>query len=77
MLQRTIQKIVRMNAQEPQSKKKCANKCGLSEEAYLRSLLNGLVPKEIPSIDYQGMMRELNARVSPLLLMPILVNKAG
>ena len=61
MLQRTIQKIVRLNAQEQQRLKKCANKCGLSEEAYLRSLLNGLVPKEVPPVDYQGMMRELNA----------------
>ena len=60
-MQRTIQKILRLNVREQQRLKKHAKKCGLSEEAYLRSLLNGIVPKEAPSVDYHGMMRELNA----------------
>lgn len=60
-MQRNIQKIVRLNVHEQQRLKKHAKKCGLSEEAYLRSLLNGTSPKEMPPIDYHGMMRELNA----------------
>ena len=60
-MKRTIQKLIRLNAKEQQRLKKHAKKCGLSEEAYLRSLLNGLSPKEMPPPDYHAMMRELYA----------------
>lgn len=60
-MHRNIQKLVRLNYKEQQRLKKHAKKCGLSEEAYLRSLLNGISPKEMPPPDYHGMMRELNA----------------
>jgi len=52
---------VRLNAKEQQRLRKRAKKCGLSEEAYIRSLLNGCLPKDLPPPDYHGMMRELNA----------------
>lgn len=60
-MKRNITKLVRLNAKEQQRLRKHAKKCGLSEEAYLRSLLNGISPKEMPPPDYHGMMRELNA----------------
>lgn len=60
-MKRNIAKLVRLNAKEQQRLRKQAKKCGLSEEAYLRSLLNGFLPKELPPPDYHGMMRELNA----------------
>ena len=34
-------------------------KSTLSREAYLRQLINGLVPRDAPPPDYYGMMREL------------------
>jgi len=60
-LKRNIAKLVRLNAKEQQRLRKRAKKCGLSEEAYIRSLLNGCLPKDLPPPDYHGMMRELNA----------------
>ena len=33
---------------------------GLSREAYLRHLINGLVPRDAPPPDYFSMMRELH-----------------
>lgn len=35
-------------------------KSGLSCEAYLRHLVNGLIPQEAPPPDYFSMMRELH-----------------
>jgi len=60
-LKRNITKLVRLSAKESQRLKKISRKCGLSEEAYLRSLLNGISPREAPPPDYHAMMRELNA----------------
>lgn len=36
-------------------------KTGYSQEAYLRSLINGVVPQERPPPDYHTMVKELNA----------------
>jgi hypothetical protein len=38
-----------------------AKKSGLSTETYLRALINGFAPKELPSPDYHAMMKELHA----------------
>lgn len=38
-----------------------AKKAGLSQEGYLRSLINGYAPKELPPPDYFSMTRELHA----------------
>ncbi len=38
-----------------------AKKTGLSQENYLRSLINGYAPKELPPIDFYNMIRELRA----------------
>ena len=36
-------------------------KSGLSQEAYLRALIKGRVPREPPPADYYAMMKELRA----------------
>ena len=36
-------------------------KSGLSQEAYLRALIKGRVPREPPPADYHAMMKELRA----------------
>ena len=55
MLKRNIKITFRLNAKEQQQLK------GLSQETYIRRLIEGYVPKELPPIDYHAMMRELNA----------------
>lgn len=61
MRRRNIQIIVRLNAKEQQHLIKQVKKAGLSQEAFIRALINGYVPKELPSPDYYAMMRELHA----------------
>ncbi len=61
MLKRTIKITFRLNAKEHQRLKKKVKKTGLSQETYIRTLLAGYVPKELPPPDYHAMMRELNA----------------
>ena len=36
-----------------------AKKCGLSRAAYVRHLVNGFMPRDVPPPDYFSMMREL------------------
>ena len=36
-----------------------AKKCGLTQSTYLRHLITGFVPKELPPPDYHAMMRQL------------------
>lgn len=36
-------------------------KAGMTRQKYLRSLINGYTPKELPSFDYLAMAKELNA----------------
>lgn len=36
-------------------------KSGLSQEAYLRALIKGRVPRQLPPADYYTMMKELRA----------------
>lgn len=61
MRKRGIPILVRLNAQEQQNLAKQVKKSGLSQEAFIRSLINGYVPKELPPPDYFSMMRELHA----------------
>ena len=50
---------VRLNSKEYQHFQKLVKKSGLSLEAYLRQLINGIVPRDAPPPDYHAMMREL------------------
>ena len=61
MRKRGISILVRLNTQEQQNLKKQVKKSGLSQEAFIRSLINGYVPKELPPLDYFSMIRELHA----------------
>lgn len=61
MLKRNIKITFRLNTQECQQFKKQVAKTGFSQERYLRTLINGYIPKKLPSPDYHAMMKELHA----------------
>jgi hypothetical protein len=61
MLNRDIKVTFRLNRAENERFKKQVKKSGLSQEAYIRHLLNGLVPTDAPPPDYYSMMRELHS----------------
>lgn len=61
MRKRGIRAQVWLNKEENTKLHTNAKKAGLSQESYLRSLINGYVPKELPPPDYFSMMRELHA----------------
>lgn len=50
---------VRLDNKELQRFMKAVKKSGLTQEAYLRHLINGVVPRDAPPPDYYAMMREL------------------
>ncbi len=49
-----------LNKKETEALDKRVKRSGLSREAYLRHLINGLVPRDAPPPDYFSMMRELH-----------------
>jgi len=49
----------RLNQKESDHLRKLVKKSGLSQEAYLRQLINGLVPRDLPPPDYFAMMQSL------------------
>ena len=59
MRKRNIQIITRLNEEETAHFKKHVKKSGLSQEAYVRHLINGLVPTDVPPSDYFAMMKQL------------------
>jgi hypothetical protein len=61
MLKRSIKITFRLNSKEQQRLAIRVKKSGLSQEAFLRALINGYVPKELPPPDYYAMTRELHA----------------
>ena len=61
MRKRSIQIIVRMNEEEQQHLAQQVKRTGLSQEAFIRALINGYVPKELPPPDYYSMTKELHA----------------
>lgn len=60
MRKRNIQIITRFDKDEHQQFQKRVRKSGLSQEAYIRHLINSLIPTDIPPPDYYNMMRELH-----------------
>ena len=60
MRKRNIQIITRLDSDENARFRKRVEKSGLSQEAYIRHLINGLVPTDAPPPDYFAMMRELH-----------------
>lgn len=61
MRKRSIRVLVRLNEKERQHLVSQVKKSGLSQEAFIRALINGYVPKALPPLDYYAMMRELHA----------------
>jgi len=61
MRKRSISVLVRLNEKERQHLASQVKKSGLSQEAFIRTLINGYVPKALPPPDYYVMMRELHA----------------
>jgi hypothetical protein len=60
MRKRNIQIIIRLDKEEHRRLCKLVKKSGLSQEAYLRHLINGVVPNDAPPPDYFSMMKELH-----------------
>lgn len=77
MRKRNIQIIVRLNAKEQQHLAKQVKKSGLSQETFIRTLINGYVPKELPPPDYYAMTRELHAIGSNLNQLAARANSTG
>lgn len=50
-----------LDKKEAENFNKTVKKSGLSREVYLRHLVIGLVPTELPSPDYYSMMKELHS----------------
>ena len=61
MRKRNIRKQVWLNEKENSRLQANAVKAGFSQENYLRTLINGFIPKELPPPDYHAMVRELHA----------------
>ena len=59
MRKRNIQIITRLDSDENARFKKRVKKSALSQEAYVRHLINGLIPTDTPPPDYFSMMAEL------------------
>ena len=60
MRKRNIQIITRLDKDENERFKKRVKKSGLSQEAYVRSLIDGYVPTDVPPPDYFAMMKALH-----------------
>jgi len=59
MLKRNKQIILRLNNNEFDKLKKRVKKSGVSQVGYIRSLINGYIPVDVPPPDYHSMMVEL------------------
>lgn len=60
MSKRNIEIKVRLNRKEAEILNKRVKKSRLSREAYLRHLIEGVVPQDSPPPNYYSMMRELH-----------------
>ena len=61
MRKRQIRAQVWLNEQEVHMLKSNAVKAGMSTESYIRMLIIGFIPRELPPIEYYNLIRELNA----------------
>lgn len=60
MRKRNVHVQLWLDRKEAEVLQKKVKRSGLSREAYLRHLINGVVPREAPPTDYFSMMRELH-----------------
>lgn len=77
MRKRNIRAQVWLSEAESQRLHDNAKRAGLSQENYLRSLVNGYAPKELPPIDYYDMMRELRAIGGNINQLAVKANTTG
>jgi hypothetical protein len=77
MLKRNNQILFRVNDEEHELLKRNAKKCGLSVARYLRFLIQGYIPKELPPADYHGMIRQLQAIGNSMNQIAARANKTG
>lgn len=61
MRARNNRMMLRLSDNECQTLKQSSEKVGVPREVYLRMLIMGTQPKEKPSADFYGVMKELNA----------------
>ena len=61
MKKRNVLINFRLTEDEVSALTKRVKECGYSREAYIRTLLDGRIPRPIPPPDYHAMMRELHA----------------
>ena len=66
-----------LDKKEAEALQKKVKKSGLSREAYLRHLVNGLEPQDAPPPDYYAMMRELHGIGNNLNQIAIHANTVG
>ena len=59
MRKRNIRIACWLDKKEAEAFKKMVKRSGISQEAYLRHLINGLVPNDAPPPDYFSMYKEL------------------
>lgn len=77
MRKRGIRAQVWLNQKENVLLQSNAQRAGLSRESYLRTLISGYVPKELPPADYYAMMKELHAIGSNLNQIAARANAIG
>jgi len=61
MRKRNVHIQLWLDKKEAESLNKKVRRSGMSREGYLRHVINGLVPADVPPPDYYSMMRELHA----------------
>lgn len=61
MRNRTIKMQIWLNQREAETLKRKAQKCHLTQAAYVRFLITGYVPRESPPLEYYSLIRELRA----------------
>ena len=59
MRNRNVHVQIWLSQRETDDLARSAKKCGLTQSAYLRHLITGFVPKELPPPGYHAMMRQL------------------
>lgn len=77
MRKRSIRAQVWLNEEENTKLQNNSKKAGLSRESYIRTLINGFLPKAIPPPDYYSMMKELHAIGSNLNQIAARANSIG
>ena len=60
MRRRNIPFMFRLNEQEAEAFRARVKRSGLTQEAYVRQVIRGKIPRDAPPPDYHAMMKELH-----------------